>query len=261
MNADDAGRIADLRAAMRSAIEHLSWRIVAVTLALTVALDLYGAVQQSTGSKELYPSAASINVLIGLGIMFATLVADELVAKGARRLPAYVLAVVSGSAMGALAQWPIIQWLQLPLRQNVPGVTHEIPVTQHSTVFFEYLTFASIAVFIYVNRRSALHAAARLNSAQVQRAETQRRSLESRLQALQARIEPQFLFSSLAQVRDLYESDTAKGAQVLGDLIAYLRAALPHLREPASTLRRELELAVAYLKIMRARFDERLNFA
>ncbi len=88
---------------------------------------------------------------------------------------------------------------------------------------FECLIWGSIIVWIYVNRRDALRAAARLNSAQVQRTETQRRTLESRLQALQARVEPQFLFSSLTQVHDLYESDPAKGRQVLGDLIAYLR--------------------------------------
>jgi LytS/YehU family sensor histidine kinase len=38
---------------------------------------------------------------------------------------------------------------------------------------------------------------------------------------------------------------------MLEDLIAYLRAALPHLRESASTVRQELALARAWLEIMR----------
>src|SRR5206468_7152836 len=106
----------------------------------------------------------------------------------------------------------------------------------------------------------ALLATARLNAAQVQRAETQRRTLESRLQVLQARVEPQFLFNTLAQVRELYESDPAKGGEMLGNLIVYLRAALPHLRESTSTLGQEMDLVTAYLNIMRVRLGERLAF-
>jgi LytS/YehU family sensor histidine kinase len=99
-----------------------------------------------------------------------------------------------------------------------------------------------------------------MNAAQVRRADAQRRTLESRLQALQARIEPQFLFNTLAQVRALYESDPAKGGQMLGDLIVYLRAALPQLRDSTSTLEREVELANAYLNIMQVRLGGRLAF-
>jgi LytS/YehU family sensor histidine kinase len=47
---------------------------------------------------------------------------------------------------------------------------------------------------------------------------------------------------------------------MLDDLISYLRAALPHLRESSSTLGQEIALARAYLDIMRVRLGERLTF-
>ena len=79
---------------------------------------------------------------------------------------------------------------------------------------------------------------------------------------MQARVEPQFLFNTLAQVRELYDARSgARPDQMLDDLIAYLRAALPHLRESSSTLGRELELARAYLDIMRVRLGNRLAFS
>jgi len=140
----------------------------------------------------------------------------------------------------------------------VPVIPEELGFAAHATAFLEYLIWGSIIVFVYANRRSALRAADRMSAAQVRRAEIQRRSIESRLQALQARVEPQFLFDSLERVRDLYESDPVQGDQVMAALIAYLRAALPHLRETASTLQRELELANAYLSVMRAQLGERL---
>jgi LytS/YehU family sensor histidine kinase len=78
---------------------------------------------------------------------------------------------------------------------------------------------------------------------------------------MQARVEPQFLFNTLAQVRELYERDAVLAARVLDDLISYLRAALPHLRESSSTLGQEIDLARAYLDIMRVRLGDRLDFS
>lgn len=261
-----ASAAAGLRDALRGAVEHVTWRVVGATIAIAVALEAWSVMDVvfKSGPKlpaaEAYLSAAIIILLMAFCIMFTTLVADELVARGAKRLPTYAWAVVIGSAVATLAQWEVHRWLQLRTHNDVPGISHEVAVMQPAFVFFEYLIWGSIIAFIYVNRRTALLATARMNAAQVQRTDAQRRTLESRLQALQARVEPQFLFNTLAQVRALYESDPAKGGQMLGDLIDYLRAALPRLRDSTSTLEREVELAIAYLKIMQVRLGDRLAF-
>ena len=122
-------------------------------------------------------------------------------------------------------------------------------IVQATSVFLEYLLWAAIIVMVYANRRTALLASARMNAAQVQRAELQRSVLESQLQALQARVEPQFLFGTLVQMRELYDINPAQGAQMADDLIVYLRAALPQMRDSNSTLAQELKLASAYLSI------------
>jgi LytS/YehU family sensor histidine kinase len=46
---------------------------------------------------------------------------------------------------------------------------------------------------------------------------------------------------------------------MLDDLIAYLRAAMPHMRDTSSTVEQEIALALAYLDIGRLRMDERLG--
>ena len=255
-----------LLAPLQAAVRHVSWRVVGTTFAIMGALDawLVFDIVYQIGTKppgaEGYISGAIINLLMAFCIMFTTLVADELVARGAKRLPAYTWAVVIGSAAAALAQWEVHEWLHLRSWNEVPGIPHELAITQPAAVFFEYLIWGSIIVLIYVNRRTALLATARLNVARVQRTDAQRRTLESRLQALQARVEPQFLFNTLAKVRALYESDPRKGGKMLDDLIVYLRAALPHLRDSTSTVQRELELASAYLNIMQVHLGEHLAF-
>ena len=84
--------------------------------------------------------------------------------------------------------------------------------------------------------------------------------MEAHLTALQAQIEPHFLFNTLANVR-LYETAPAQGQEMLASLINYFRAALPSMRQSGSTLARELELARSFLTILKMRMHERLTFS
>jgi hypothetical protein len=74
--------------------------------------------------------------------------------------------------------------------------------------------------------------------------------LESRLAAMQAQVEPRFLFDTLVDIEALYERDAQRAAGNLDRLITYLRAALPRLRETGSTIEAELELVRAYLEVV-----------
>lgn len=85
-------------------------------------------------------------------------------------------------------------------------------------------------------------------------------ALVAELKALQAQVEPHFLYNTLANSRYLARHDPEKAVQMLDHLIAYLQSALPDLRNPMSTVEREFELAEHYLALMAIRFGERLSF-
>jgi hypothetical protein len=89
----------------------------------------------------------------------------------------------------------------------------------------------------------------------------QAQMVEARLSALQAQIEPHFLFNTLANVKRLYETVPHRGREMLSSLISYLRAALPTMRSSGSTVARELELARSFLTILKMRMGERLDFS
>ena len=253
-------------AAFRSALRRVTWKVVVATLAITAALEVWSAFDNAldpnangSTAAEANLSSIIINLAMAFAIMFTTLVADELVRRGARRWPTYAQAIVAGCAVGALVQWQLHQWLGVRTRGEVLAQSYD-GIMQPFVTFFEYLIWGSIIVFIYVNRRSELLAAARMSAAQLERTQMQRRTLESRLQALQARIEPQFLFNALAQMRDLYEESPALGGRMLEDLTVYLRAALPQLRDSTSTLEKELKLLAAYVCILRASSTSGVGF-
>ena len=94
-----------------------------------------------------------------------------------------------------------------------------------------------------------------------ERSELERAAMDARLRLLQAQVQPHFLFNTLANVRELVVSGSAQAPAVLDSLIAYLRAAVPRLDEPAITLGQELELVRAYLDLMQMRMPDRLQFS
>jgi hypothetical protein len=95
-------------------------------------------------------------------------------------------------------------------------------------------------------------------------AETLKRQVvEARMAAMQAQVEPHFLFNTLASIDHLIETDPPRASKMQKDLIALLRASMPTMREGAATGLRDLgsELAVVrpYLGILKVRMDERLD--
>lgn len=96
---------------------------------------------------------------------------------------------------------------------------------------------------------------------ELERSELERNALDARLRLLQAQVEPHFLFNTLANVQALVDVGSPQAPKVLASLIAYLRAAVPRMHEPATTLGQELELVRAYLELMKMRMPDRLEFA
>jgi len=109
-------------------------------------------------------------------------------------------------------------------------------------------------------REQAARAEADIARADSQRQQLEKQVLEARLKLMQAQIEPHFLFNTLANVQHLVEANPPVAARTLESLITYLRAALPEMREGATTLGREADMAQAYLEIQQIRMGARLTF-
>ncbi len=96
-----------------------------------------------------------------------------------------------------------------------------------------------------------------------QRAETEqleRTVVEARLEALQAQIEPHFLFNTLASIDQLILTDPPRASRMQQSLIRYLRSAMPQMREGRRpTLGQQVDLCSAFLEIMAVRMEGRLQ--
>lgn len=83
---------------------------------------------------------------------------------------------------------------------------------------------------------------------------------EARLRALQAQIEPHFLYNTLANVLSLIDTQPAQARHMLERFIDYLRASLTASRAEHATLGAELDLAAAYLDVLAVRMGARLRY-
>jgi sensor histidine kinase YesM len=194
----------------------------------------------------------------GFAVMLAVLVADRASPPASRRWWPYVVAVVVGVALGTTVFWLVSQRLFLiPTAWQLRGVPEgfDAIVFRHST---SRLLIGSLATYIYVSQRWGAHRLAALRAVQLERAQIEKRVLESRLAAVQARVEPQFLRDTLAQVERLYEIDAQAADRMLKEFTTYLRAAIPQIRDPASTVAREVRLTNAYLNIVGMQSKDRL---
>ena len=90
--------------------------------------------------------------------------------------------------------------------------------------------------------------------------ELERQVTQSELKALQAQMEPHFLYNTLAGIQYLVRHNPTLADEMLGRLHRYLRLALPSMRAPMSTLAHELELASHYLALAQMRLGQRLRF-
>lgn len=189
--------------------------------------------------------AVARNVRVGTRPVWFPFVAAALAAAALDRTVGVLLKVLVFFVVVDPSLWPGLemevlhgQWINLP------------PI----------LFICLLASLGYMYARDAQRRQATLRSVQVEQARLNRESYESRLQAMQARVEPQFLFDTLRQVERLYEVDPGVAERVLDDLITYLRAVLPNLHDSKPTVAAELTVSRAWLDIMKVRSNGRLTF-
>lgn len=127
-------------------------------------------------------------------------------------------------------------------------------------IFIPLFIMAIIAKF-FIDRARAAQRVAEEKKQEADFHAMTRQVTEARLMALQAQVEPHFLYNTLANVQALTEADPPLASKMVEHLIQYLRAALPKMRETTSTVGQEMDLVRAYLNILKIRMGARLEFA
>ena len=202
-------------------------------------------------------------IVNGLALFFACMQATTLPEIGSRmlHLSAFLQPVLlSDLLLLYLLSEPLAQ---LSYRQGMAGVLLVIALTSWAVaelggeIFFSPTEFDAFNVW----RRSILSvlvAAGLLAYFRLRALSLSPALPKARLQALQARIRPHFLFNSINAVLGIVRSNPKRAESALEDMADLFRMAMADNREMV-TLKREVELSRQYLALEQLRLGERLK--
>jgi Histidine kinase len=135
---------------------------------------------------------------------------------------------------------------------------------QASTWFTSFVWLLVMALFgtkALMGGKKRAEAEMQTATAVAERESMQRQLSEARMAAMQAQVEPHFLFNTLASVEHLIETDPPRASAMQRTLIQYLRAVIPQMRDTNLTtnLGREVDMVRSYLDLLKMRMEERLT--
>ncbi|MFN7571838.1 MAG: histidine kinase [Betaproteobacteria bacterium] len=205
-----------------------------------------------------FKPALVVDVLLPLAcvpfVLAGWVLADRAEASRWSRTARLALASVGAAAVCGLLLPQVLDALGLLVRTlKLDEGAVELPLTLVSaslavSVFIDVaIAFATFELL--VGRAAAQRA---LAESLTEQAALSRKVLQSRLAAMQAQVEPRFLFDTLVGIEQSYARDAAAAAAQMDRLIAYLRVALPRLREAGSSIGAEVDLVQSYLAVVQA---------
>lgn len=135
---------------------------------------------------------------------------------------------------------------------------------QASTWFTSFVWLLVMALFgtkALMGGKKRAEAEMQSATAVAERESMQRQLSEARMAAMQAQVEPHFLFNTLASVEHLIETDPPRASAMQRTLIQYLRAVIPQMRDAnlTTSLGREVDMVTSYLDLLKMRMEERLT--
>ena len=212
--------------------------VIAELLAFILTLVSPGVLENAWGNLGLISMFMQWIALTSAAVLCLCRPLLALMGNRVAAAASYLLVLLVTALVSELAFWLMIGSTLFP----------ELGADQHATFLLRSLTISTVIAAIVL----------RYLYVQFQWRQQLKAEARARIQALQARIRPHFLFNSLNTIAALTRSDPELAEAAIEDLSDLFRAAFNNTRAQA-TLADELLLAEHYLNIEALRLGERLS--
>ncbi|MDO9073854.1 MAG: histidine kinase [Rubrivivax sp.] len=181
-----------------------------------------------------------------------------------RRLLYLALAALLGAATAMLLLWPLARWLDWPTAADLRRAAKGLPMYvgwhwgQWVGDMLSAFVPALLAFGLLDTYERQLRSARELRQVRLAHIGLAREVMSARLAALQAQVEPEFLFDTLVDIERAYARSGTDAGERIERLIHHLRVALPRLRQPGSTLVAEARLLASWLAVVEDRLGRPL---
>ncbi len=212
-----------------------------VVLIWPVPLSIIGRIAMTMITTE-----TMTGLIVGTGLEFYWWMRQEPIDRSRRNI-----------AIPAILALPLVLIGTLKVLPLDFSVIFEVGLAGSMEAFWLYilwrtLVVGSIGVIYLLRKRHVFDEETRINTANREWEYARRAVLESRLQAIQARVEPQLLFDSLARMRERYAQSSEQGEVLLEALTDFLRCGLPQMRTATGTVFLECALLQSYAVLLRS---------
>lgn len=203
-----------------------------------------------------------VTYIISIGYGFSTIFWSRILSQweGVNvlgiRLPGWALGVLLGFLQGsvimlwiAVGNWgSLLSWVQ----QTHGKIVMKMALSAVFTLAVVYFFYSMYYIKAQMDD---------LREQQLTMSEKEKQLAISELKALQAQMEPHFLFNTLANLQALIDIDPKQAQHLLTELTGLLRANMKRTRQATQSLDEELSVVRHYLNIQQIRLgDERLKF-
>jgi len=223
-------------------------------LLFTALFALAGGVDISVTLQSALIHASSMTALVTLTMQ--RLRPRLQACAGALRWALLVPTLLTLSVAGTLLACGVITVLGLrPQELYWTCFRHDLSVNALITLTI------GISMSLYETQRRRLDAVTlALHERELEQERARKMALEARLAALEARLQPHFMFNTLNAISALIEEDPAQAERTVERLAALLRFSLDATERGLVPLAHELKIVADYLEIERTRFGERLSY-
>jgi hypothetical protein len=202
------------------------WRRIVLTQAV-VALSVFvkSFEGKPLGSWMGHPSLAYVATsLTALLLLAVTIYADSVVTRGASARLVYPLTVLSTFPLALVVTWSAEQLYCAVF--SVPPAAAEVQRGKFISYAVDIALICAFGMVIFMNRRTTERMLERVQNAELKSVQLEGQLIESRLAMAEAQVDPQMLFSALAEIRDGFSRSLPDADAKLDRLVQHLRTAL-----------------------------------
>ena len=233
----------------------LLWINSAVAIAFLIEL----AGNQNWRSSELLHaliySFVAANVTGILGMLVLGKVFERLALRGMPPIPVLALSLLLVSAAGLLLSQVLFREIGFVVSRDFWGdYLHTLLISMPLVLVF------GLGAVVHASLRERIQAGdKKLKEKELAEEKARKLAAEARLQSLESRIQPHFLFNTLNSISALIAEDPLRAEETVGRLAALLRASLDTSNQPLISLSQELALVESYVDIQKVRFGDKLR--
>jgi two-component system, LytTR family, sensor histidine kinase AlgZ len=238
----------------RMLVLNVGGALVAFGIALGTDAPSWARVSRVLAMSVVYNSCVGTLAALVLPVVLRRSGARGLAADFAVRVVTLVFVIGAGLALGA------VLFVLFGLIDPSELMAHAVP-THWPRFVYPTMLLVALGISYYLTMSDELDATSlALRTKERDEAVARQQAAEAQLSALEARVQPHFLFNTLNSIAALIPEDAEAAERMVERVAALMRSSLQHDGPSTASLGDELRLVRDYLEIERVRFRERLRY-